>query len=216
MRVRDCKGNPIPGLYRRDGRFCAGFQENGRWRMVSFKATSLTEAKRERASLVVGPREGRIASADKSTFVELFAEWQAGRRIAARTAEHERSLCDRHLATLKGQQLQKVSASDIAGVLRSMRDGGLSELTCSAVYRVAKGVFSLAVRRGILGRNPVDGLTPSERPKQRTARNVERLDSAAIRKLIAAASTERWKAAFALAGLGGFAWAKSEGSSGAT
>jgi integrase len=64
-------------------------------------------------------------------------------------------------------------------------------------------VFGLAVRRGIVTRNPVDGLTPAERPKQRNARNVERLDSATIRKLVAAASTERWKAAFALAGLGG-------------
>ncbi len=68
VRVRDSKGNAIPGLYLRDGKFFAGFQENGRWRMRTLKATSLTEAKRERASLIVGLREGRIASADNSTF----------------------------------------------------------------------------------------------------------------------------------------------------
>ncbi len=110
---------------------------------------------------MVGLREGRIASADNSTFAEVFEEWQLGRTIAERTASHERYLLDRHLATLKGQRLQKITASEVARVLRSMRDDGLSELTCSAVYRVAKGVFSLAVRRGILMRNPVDGLTPA-------------------------------------------------------
>ena len=195
VRARDGKGNAIRGLYLRDGKFSAGFQENGRWRMVTLQAASLTEAKRERASLVVGLRKGRIASADSSTFAEVFAEWQAGRRIAERTAEHERYLYDRHLGTLRGQQVQKVSASEVARVLRSMRDDGLSEWTCSAVYRIAKGVFSLAVRRGILTGNPVDGLTLAERPKQRNTRNVERLDSAPIRKMIAAAPTGRWRAA---------------------
>ena len=80
---------------------------------------------------------------------------------------------------------------------------GYSGWTCSATYRIPRGVFSLAVRRGILTRNPADGLTPAERPKQKNAKAIERLDSATLRKLIAAASTERWKAAFALAGLGG-------------
>ena len=130
----------------------AGFQENGRWRMRTLRATTLTEAKRERAALVVGLREGRIASADNSTFSEVFAEWQAGRRIAERTAEHERYLCDRHLATFMGQRVQKISASEVARVLRSMRNDGLSEWTCTAVYRIAKGVFEVAERRGIVRR----------------------------------------------------------------
>jgi integrase len=125
--------------------------------------------------------------------------------------EHERALCDQHLAAFKGRRVQKVTASEVAGVLRSMRDDGLSEWTCSAVYRIGKGVFVLAVRRGILTRSPADGLTPAERPKQRNARNVERLDSATIRLLIAAAPTERWKAGLALAGLGGFASERSRG-----
>ena len=103
-------------------------------------------------------------------------------------------LCDRHLATFKGQKVQKITASDVARVLRSMRNDGLSEWTCAAVYRIAKGVFALAERRGILTKNPADGLTSAERPKQKNAKEIERLDSATLRKLIAAAPTERWKA----------------------
>ena len=146
----------------------------------------------------------------------MFEEWQLGRTIGERTAEHERHHLNRHLATFKGQRVQKVTASDVARLLRGMRDDGFSGWTCSATYRVMRGVFSLAVRRGILTRDPTDGLTPGERPKQRNARNVERLDSVTIRKLIDAGSTERWKAAFALAGLGGLGWVRSEGSSGWT
>lgn len=167
VRVRDGKGNPIPGLYRRDDKFIAGYQEHGSWKTQTLKATSVMEAKRQRASLIVGLREGRIASADNSTFAEVFEEWQRGRTIGERTAEGERHHLNRHLATLKGQKVQKISASDVARLLRGMREDGYSGWTCSATYRILGGVFSLAVRRGILTRNPVDGLTPSERPKQR-------------------------------------------------
>ena len=122
---------------------------------------------------MVGLREGSIAWADNSTFAEVFEEWQLGRTIAERTAEYERHHLDRHLATFKGQKVQKIVASDVARLLRGMRDDGYSGWTCSATYRVLSGVFSLAVRRGILTRNPVDGLTPSERPKQRNQRRRE-------------------------------------------
>ena len=192
VRVRDGKGNPIPGLYRRDDKFSAGFQEGGRWRMVTLKATTVTEAKRERASLVVGLREGRIASADISTFAEVFADWQQGEPSASAppiTSVH----LDRHLATVKGQRVQKISASDVARVLRSMRDDGYSGWTCSATYRILRAVFAHAERRGILTKNPTKGLTDGERPKQRNAKAIERLDSATLRKLIAAAPTERWR-----------------------
>jgi integrase len=171
--------------------------------MQSLKATSLTEAKRERASLTSGLREGRVASRDGTTFYELFDEWQQGRTISERTAEHECYLVNQHLATLKGQQAQKVTPSDLARLLRGMRNEGLSEWTRSAVLRIVKAVFGLGVQRGLLTRSPVDGLTSAERPKQRNKRQIERLDSVAIAKLIAAAWSERWKAGLALAGLGG-------------
>ena len=203
VRVRDGKGNPIPGLYRRDDKYIAGFQESGRWRTRKLKATTVSEAKRERASLVVGLREGRIASADNSTFAEVFEEWQLGRTISERTAEHERHHLNRHLATLKGQKVQKISPSDVACLLRRMRGDGYSGWTCSATYGILRGVFSLAVRRGIVTRSPVDGLTDAERPKQKNSKAIERLDSTTLRKLIDAAPTERWKAGVALAGLAG-------------
>ena len=65
------------------------------------------------------------------------------------------------------------------------------------------GTFALAVRRGIVTRNPVDGLAPSERPKQRNAREIAVLDARTMASLVKAGSSERWRAALALAGYSG-------------
>ena len=105
-RARDSRGRPIPGLYVRDGKFSCGFQNGGRWQMVNLRATTITEAKRERESLLAGLREGRVAAKDDATFLAVFEEWQSSRTISARTAEHERYLRDQHLALLKGQKVQ--------------------------------------------------------------------------------------------------------------
>ena len=98
--------------------------------------------------------------------------------------------------------MQDIVASDAARVLRSMGNT-YSGWTCSAVYKVMKGTFSLALRRGIITRNPMDGLAPSERPKQKNKRKIYVVCDAEMERLIAAASTERWKAAVGLAGYAG-------------
>jgi integrase len=49
----------------------------------------------------------------------------------------------------------------------------------------------------------MDGLSPSERPRQKNSRKIAVLDGATMEKLVAAASTERWKTAIALAGFAG-------------
>ena len=144
-----------------------------------------------------------MAAKDDATFLAVFEEWQSSRTISARTAEHERYLRDQHLALLKGQKVQAITASDIARLLRRMRDDGLSGWTASAVFRIVKGVFGLAQRRGIVTSNPCDGLTSAERPKQKN----ERRSSASTVRPRASSSPPRARSAgrpdFALAGLGG-------------
>ena len=71
-RALDSRGRPVPGLYVRDGKFIAGWQENDRWRMQTLQAETLTAAKRERESLLSGLREGRIAAKDGATFADVF------------------------------------------------------------------------------------------------------------------------------------------------
>jgi integrase len=197
-RVLDSRNRPVPGLYVRDGRFMAGFKLDGRWTMRTLSAVTLTDGRREREALLAGLREGRIAAPAKTTFEDVFTEYQDSRSISERTRKHERHLRDRHLQDLRERRVQDVSASEIAKVLRGMREK-YSPWTQVAVYRIVAGTFAHAVRRGIVTRNPVDGLTPSERPKQRNAKTICVLDAKAMHKLVSAGSSQRWKAALALA-----------------
>jgi integrase len=203
-RALDSRGRPVPGLYTRDNRFIAGFQcpQTGKWRMQALTADTLTDARRERSSLLAGLREQRVAAPDTATFMVIFTDYQAARSLSARTRAHEQHLVDRHLASIKTRRAQDVTASDVARLLRRMRDR-YSPWTCVAVHRILRGSFALAVRRGIVTRSPMDGLAPSETPKQRNARRVAVLDADKLERLVTAGTSERWQAALALAGFAG-------------
>lgn len=100
-----------------------------------------------------GSEKGRVAAPTKTTFDDVFAEYQDTRSISERTREHERHLRDRHLQELRDRRVQDVSAGEIAKVLRGMRET-YSPWTQVAVYRIIAGTFGLAVRRGIVTRTP--------------------------------------------------------------
>ncbi len=203
-RALDSRGRPVPGLYIRDGRFIAGFQcpQAGNWRMQNLDAATLTEARRERESVIAALREKRTAAPDRATFSDLFAEYQDARNLSARTRAHERHLLNRHLDSFKGRRVQEITATDLARRLRELRKR-YSPWTCVAVYRLLNGTFALALRRGVITRSPIDGLVASERPEQRNSKRVAVLTGQVMAKLVAAGSTERWRAAIALAGYGG-------------
>ncbi len=201
-RALDSRGRPVPGIYVRDGRFSAGFKLEGRWTMQTLAAETLTEARRERDSLLAGLREGRIAAPAAATFAEVFAEYQDARTLSERTRAHERHLLDRHLGDMKVRRVQDVAPSDLARLLRAMRES-YSPWTCVAVFRILSGTFALALRRGLVTRSPIDGLAPSERPKQRNARRVAVLDAETLARIVAAGRSERWRAALGLAGYAG-------------
>ena len=105
-RALDSRGRPVSGLYVRDGRFIAGYQcpQTRRWRMTMLHAETLTEARRERDSLLAGLREARVAAPAATTLAAVFSEYQAARSLAERTRTHERHLFERHLGTLASRR----------------------------------------------------------------------------------------------------------------
>jgi integrase len=203
-RARDSRGRAVPGLYVRDGKFIAGYNcpQTGKWRMQLLDADTITDARRERESLLSGLREERLAAPDAVTFDTLFVEYQASRKLSERTKTHERHLVDRHLDGVKERRAQEITATDVARLLRKMGET-YSPWTCVAVHRILAGTFALGTRRGILTRSPMDRLAPSERPKQKNKTKVHVLEADGIEKLVEAAGTERWQAAIALAGYAG-------------
>ena len=113
----------MPGIYIRPGEgYLAGFQVNGRWTMQKLTATSLTEAKRERASLLAGIREGRVAAKDDATFAAVFIEYQNARNLSERHAG-SRAVPPRPApGEMKGRKVQDIAPSDVAQALQGMRD----------------------------------------------------------------------------------------------
>jgi hypothetical protein len=200
-RALDSRGRPVKGLYVRDGRFVAGLQEGGRWTMRTLEAESLTEARREREALIADLASGRAAPRSGVTFAQAFADWQGSRTLAERTIRDERAVARRYVSKLLTRRIQDVSGSDAASVLHANRH--LAHWTRVHIYRVLAGTFAHALRRGLVSRNPMDGISKAERPRQRNKRNVARLVSADVDRLIAAASTDRDRAAIGLAAYAG-------------
>ncbi len=143
-----------------------------------------------------------MATKDGATFLAVFEEWQASREISEQTLQHEARVLRRYLSERSGRRIQDVTPSDLARILRGMR-GRYSSWTQVHAYKVLVGVFALATRRGLLSRNPLDGLSPAERPKQRNQREVARLDAASLEQLVAAGGNERWRAALSLGAFAG-------------
>ncbi len=201
-RALDSRNRPVPGLYIRDGRYIAGAKLDGVWTMKTLEAETLTEARHERESWLAGLREGRIASPSAATFAAVFEDWQESRRISERTRTHERHLLAKRLGTLTSRRVQDVTPTDLATVLREQRKH-YADLSCLQTYRLLAGTFAHALRRGLVSRNPIDGLAPSELPSRSSKRAVARLDADAIGRLVDAAGRLRWRIAFGLAGYAG-------------
>jgi integrase len=198
----DSRGRPVPGLYLRDSIFIAGAKVDGRWRMRALEADTLTDARHERESWLAGLREGRVPSRSQATVARTFEDWQASRRLSERTRTHEQHVFGKRLGTLAGRRVQDVTPTDLAAALRAQHQR-YADLSCVQTYRLLAGTFAHALRRGLIVRNPIDGLAPSERPSRRNKRQVARLDAHTLTRLVDAAGTLRWRVAFALAGYAG-------------
>jgi integrase len=204
-RALDSRGRPVPGVYKRDGLYIAGFNcpQTGKWRMVNLEAPTLSAARRERDSLIAALREDRATAPNGTTFAEVFEDFQVARKLAERTVKHEQHLLDRHLAAFKARRVQDITTRDVSRRLREMRDGtserpAYAEWTRVAVYRILKGTLDTALRHRLSSRSPMDGLAKSEIPKQRNAKAIARLDAAMLERFVSAGKTERWRAALAL------------------
>lgn len=169
-----------PGIFRRGDRLYAGYRKDGRWTMKALDATSLNAAVKERAGLISDP--GPAPS--KDSVLDVLADWQGARRLSPRTEAHENDLARRHLPSLLERRVQDMGAGDVARVLRPMRDT-YSPWTQVAVYRLLSGVFAHAHRRRLIAHNPVEGLAPTEKPKQSNAREVMGLDAKDLDTLVA-------------------------------
>ena len=202
-RASDSRGRPVPGIYVRDGRFIGGAKVDGRWLMHTLDAETLTDARRERESWVTGLREGRIPTPARATFADVFSDWQEARpKLSERTRKHERHVAEKRLGALLERRIQSVTATELGTILREQRER-YAPYSCAQTFRLLSGTFAHALRRGVISRNPMAGLADSERPEKVAKREIARLDAEPLDRLVAAADSERWRAAFGLAAYAG-------------
>jgi hypothetical protein len=71
----------------------------------------------------------------------------------------------RYLQDVRSKRVQDVTATDVARLLRRMRDT-YSSWTCVHAYKVLCGVFGLAQRRRIVTRDPMKGSPRTSAPSR--------------------------------------------------
>lgn len=126
------------------------------------------QAERALARVNVQADEGSYVAPTTRTFQEWAAEWeQSLRRPAASTLHGYRSTIAYAQAAFGEKRLREIGRGDVAGLLQTLEKQGLSTSTQAKHLRVLGACLGLAVSRGLIARNPVRLLDPSERPRPR-------------------------------------------------
>jgi integrase len=180
-----------PGVYVKNGVYIAGFNDpnTGKWTMPTLKATTLREAKRERASALAALHEGRATSKSALSFDTCLDRYldaleEGGAR--EKTVRHNRWIAKRYLRDRLGAKpVQEITTTDVRQVLRSVKH--LSGWTKAKIVQVMREGFAVAIREDALVRSPLERLDPRELPRPGSTKKPRRLDAAELDKLLAAA-----------------------------
>jgi integrase len=188
-----------PNVYRRTTKagedvYEAVFRDvDGRQRRRILDATS------ERAAIVearalLAQRDGgdRVVAADLT--LDEFAQGnyfpmldrlaEAGRRSERGVALY-RDTYRLHLKPRLGHlRFGQVEAHDAASLIGGLRAARYSESTIARVLLVLRGLYRLALRRGLVGRSPLDGLDPAELPRPETGGDGRVLDETELVALV--------------------------------
>lgn len=205
IRVRDTNGNPVKGLYTRDGSYVAGFNVNGVWKtQVLRDASCLTEARKMRASLIAKFDSGeavtpsRVKLADVwQDFYESFDALVASGDRSARTLALYKQRWNSHIDKRLGKKpVQSIKASDISALLAHLREEKKASWTVNGVFVVLSSILTHAMTRGFISESPVRRLAKSEKPRPRNKTEARVLTPDEVEALVASAP-KLYKAAVA-------------------
>lgn len=193
-------------IYRRPtGVLEVGFKDASgiqRWRTVD---GGLMAARKLRDELLARRGRGETVPPDsRLRFGDAADLWLAGPVLDLRAATRAgyRNAVDQHLRPGFGNHtLDRITADDLAALVRDMRDRGKSEATIAAVLGAAGRIYKFAARRlGFTGMNPTALMLSSERPKVSLAKRRPIFTPEEIEQTLAAA-TEPYRTFFTVAAL---------------
>ncbi len=195
-------------IYKRgDGAFEVGFRDGSgkqRWRTVP---GGIQAARALRNDLLARRNRGdQVAANPRLRFSEAADCWLDGPVMDLReqTRNSYRWAVDRHLRRrFATRRVDAVTADDLAGLVRELRDEGLTDPTIGKVLGVVNRIYRYATRRlGYAGPNPQTQLLRTERPRMSAARPRRIFLGTELEETITAAG-EPYRTMFILAALTG-------------
>lgn len=166
-RVRE-PGEKNANIYRRaDGKFEVGYRDSDgvqRWKSV---AGGISAARAERDRIFGARASGQVVRPNpKLRFGEAREAWLEHEvvHLRSKTQESYRDAANRLPWT--NRRMDSLGADDVAAVVGDLRARGLSEWTIAGTVKAASAIFRFARRQlRWSGANPVDDLSPAQRPK---------------------------------------------------
>src|SRR5712691_13316918 len=139
-----------------NGKYAVCVRIGGKPRFRTVAASTVAEARRERALLIAAARSGELVLTPSLTFAEIAARWLAEFevKVAAgarreRTLEIYRNQLERHLLPRLGRRrLHLITTDDLAELIAELQAQGLAAWTVRGIMVPLGCVFGFAVRRG--------------------------------------------------------------------
>jgi Phage integrase, N-terminal SAM-like domain len=156
-----------------NGKYTVCVRIGGKPRFRTVDASTVAEARHQRALLSAAARSGELVLIPMITFAEVSARWLAEfeAEVAAgtrreRTLELYRNQLERHLLPRLGQRrLQLITTDELAELIAALQAQRLAAWTVRGIMVPLGCVFSFALRRGHLVENPLRRLEADERPR---------------------------------------------------
>ncbi len=188
---------------RKDGRWVAtisvGRDENGRLRRRAVYGRTQGEALEKLRRLQAGPLGGTPVADSRTRLAEYLERWleeSARPSIARSTYRGYRGYVANHIAPVLGQvRLARLTPQHVQSLRAELERRGASPHAQLSAHVVLRRALSIAVRFGIIPRNPCDGV-----PRPRVVRRERTwLDAGQARRLLRAAKGDRLEALAVLA-----------------
>jgi integrase len=176
--------------------FVAQYEVAGKRRYLYGKTKkAVTDNLREKTSSI---REGLDAEAEKMLLQEYLDRWLPTVKgtVKERTWQRHEEIVRLHLKpTLGGVMLIKLSALDVQELYQAKLDAGLSPRTVQIVHTTLHKALKQALKWSLVPKNVTDSVTP---PKSQQ-KEIRVLTQEEVKRLLRAASGERFEALYILA-----------------
>lgn len=179
-------------------RYVIGYTDaNGRYHTETLGVGYTLEDARQRKAALEGVKRTFVPTS--MTVGQLLDDYVEARRssLKPKTVE-DYEWAVGHLKDAFGQaRVDRLTPNQIARAVSSWKAEGKKTWTIKKILTPLVGALKVAVREGWITSNPADRLLPHERPK-RDQKEMRCLTTDEIERLLKAASTDRWRALFAL------------------